>query len=99
LITFIDLAQHWQCLTRRRASGKWIKIDLEIDAEKSTAKNKAAAVHPTPPYGCSNFLKDVAPVARLVRMVSLVVVHPSVSANTRANSLHLSSRNPGSRGL
>jgi len=31
-----------------------------------------------------NFLRDVAPVARLVRMVNLVVMHPSVPANTLA---------------
>jgi hypothetical protein len=47
LIAFIDLARianvtrRTECLNRRRASGKWIKTDPEIHAEKSTAKNKA----------------------------------------------------------
>jgi len=31
-----------------------------------------------------NFLRDVASVARLMRMINLVVVHPSVPANTLA---------------
>src|SRR5262249_5846120 len=31
-----------------------------------------------------NFLRDVAPAARLVRMVNLVVAHPSIPASTLA---------------
>jgi tripartite-type tricarboxylate transporter receptor subunit TctC len=45
----------------------------------------ASAVNPTLyPLLPFNFLRDVAPVARLVGMVNLVVVRPSVPANTLA---------------
>jgi tripartite-type tricarboxylate transporter receptor subunit TctC len=45
----------------------------------TTAGPINATLYPRLPF---NFLRDVAPVARLVRMVNLVVVHPSIPANT-----------------
>jgi len=45
----------------------------------TTASAINATLYPQLPF---NFLRDVAPVARLVRMVNLVVVHPSVPVNT-----------------
>ena len=36
------------------------------------------------PAARHNFLRDVAPAARLVRMVNLVVAHPSIPASTLA---------------
>jgi tripartite-type tricarboxylate transporter receptor subunit TctC len=45
----------------------------------TTAGATNATLYPRLPF---NFLRDVAPVARLVRMVNLAVVHPSVPANT-----------------
>jgi tripartite-type tricarboxylate transporter receptor subunit TctC len=47
----------------------------------TTASAINATLCPQLPF---NFLRDVAPVARLVRMINLVVVHPSVPANTLA---------------
>lgn len=45
----------------------------------TTAGAINATLYPWFPF---NFLRDVAPFARLVRMVNLVVAHPSVPANT-----------------
>lgn len=47
----------------------------------TTASVINATLYPRLPF---NFLRDVAPVARLVRMANLVVAHPSVPANTLA---------------
>jgi hypothetical protein len=45
-----------------------------------------------------NFLRDAAPVARLVRMVNPVVVHPSVSANTLGEFIALVIEKSGIKG-
>jgi len=57
-----------------------------------TASAINATLYPQLPY---NFLRDIAPVAALVRMANIVVVHPSVPATTVAEFISYSKANPG----
>ena len=74
------------CPAKRRAGTYFFAIACASRSARSSgvAGNIAAdainaTLYPRLPF---NFLRDVASVARLVRMVNFVTVHPSVPANT-----------------
>lgn len=70
---------------RRRQHAAQAVIGSQPDGYRLLVVTTVSAINPTPyPLLPFNFLRDVAPVARLVGMVNLVVVRPSVPANTLA---------------
>jgi Tripartite tricarboxylate transporter family receptor len=70
-------------IRRRRQHRRQTVIGSQPDGYRllvvTTAGAINATLYPRLPF---NFLRNVAPVARLVRIVNFVVVHPSVPANT-----------------
>jgi tripartite-type tricarboxylate transporter receptor subunit TctC len=75
-----SLRQPFVVENRADAAGN-IAAQLLIGSRPGGYRLRVFTTYPRLPF---NFPRDVALVARLVRMMNLVVVHPSVPANTLA---------------